>query len=169
MTIVTLSDLETPAPALGAGESVSIEIPWKESGSLKYFDLLFACLAAERMKLAVKWEAFEAGGEACVLRGTVIESGALAVAVADLQSLRYGASSGTEIADEMQNLAFEMEGRWLDHEVCLPELFKATRIEQLLYFLQQEEMDHEQMRRCAQELVAIESSCGDLQIVKDNL
>jgi hypothetical protein len=168
VTNIKLSDMDSMALP-SAGESLSIEIPWRETRGLVYFDLLFSCLVAERTKTAVRWTSFEVEGDACFIRGTVTNKEPLAAAVSELQALRYAGDSSTKVADEMQNLAFEMEDKWLSETVALPELFKTTRVEQLLYFMQNEELDREQMRSCALELVKIDSRCSDLPIVKESL
>jgi hypothetical protein len=70
------------------------------------------------------------------------------------------------IGDQIQNFISEQDGRWLSNDVALPKLFRATRIEQLLAWLQDDGLEDDEKAPIAEELVAIEPTLATHHVVE---
>jgi hypothetical protein len=69
------------------------------------------------------------------------------------------------IGDQVQNFISEQDGRWLSNDAALPKLFRATRIEQLLAWLQDDGLEDDEKAPIAEELVAIEPTLATHHLV----
>lgn len=165
-------DSQKPVPA--DGESIEIIIPQNEQDELLYFDLTLACMLTEDLKSAVQFCDFEFAENPdtseCEPNGLiklqgVVEDGHRFVAVfSDFQ--KQIEDEDNTIGDQIQNFISEQEGCWLSSDVALPKLFRATRIEQLLAWLQDDGLEDDEKAPIAEELVAIEPTLATHHVVE---
>lgn len=168
-------DIEKPVPA--DGELIEIIIPQTEADVLPYFDLTVACMLTEDLKSAVRFRDFEFEENPGVseyepdslikLRGVVEGGQGFLEAFSDFQNQIRDEEN--PIGDQIQNFIAEQDGRWLSSDVGLPKLFRATRIEQLLAWLQDDGLEDDEKSPIAEELVAIEPTLATHHLVKSYL
>ena len=165
-------DIEKPVPA--DGESIEIIIQQTEQDEFLYFDLTLACMLTKDLKSAVRFYDFEFEEKPDAsdfdpnglikLQG-VVEDGHRFVAVfSDFQ--KKIEDEDNTIGDQIQNFISEQDGCWLSSDVALPKLFRATRIEQLLAWLQDEGLEEDEKASIAEELVAIEPTLATHYVVE---
>jgi hypothetical protein len=165
-------NIEKPVPA--DGELIEIIIPQTEQDDLLYFDLTLACMLTEHVKSAVRFSAFEFDENPAasdfdpnglIKLQCVVEDGHRFVAVfSDFQ--KQIEDEDNPIGDQIQNFISEQDGCWLSSNVALPKLFRATRIEQLLAWLQDDGLEDDEKASIAEELVAIEPTLATHHVVE---
>ena len=165
-------DIEKTVPA--DGESIEVTIPQTEQDEFLYFDLTLACMLTEDLKSAVRFYDFEFEEKPDAsdfdpnglikLQG-VVEDGHRFVAVfSNFQ--KQIEDEDNPIGDQIQNFISEQDGRWLSNDIALPKLFRATRIEQLLAWLQDDGLGDDEKAPIAEDLVAIEPTLATHHVVE---
>jgi hypothetical protein len=165
-------DIEKTVPA--DGESIEVIIPQTEQDEFLYFDLTLACMLTEDLKSAVRFYdfAFEEKPDASdfepngliKLQGAVEDGHRFVAVFSDFQ--KQIEDEDNPIGDQIQNFIFEQDERWLSSDVALPKLFRATRIEQLLAWLQGDGLEDDKKAPIAEELVAIEPTLATHHVVE---
>ena len=165
-------DIEKTVPA--DGESIEVIIPQTEQNEFLYLDLTLACMLTEVLKSDVQFCDFEIEENpdasdyepmSLIKLQGVVEDGHRFVAVfSNFQ--KQIEDEDNPIGDQIQNFIFEQDGCWLSSDVALPKLFRATRIEQLLAWLQDDGLEDDEKAPIAEELVAIEPTLATHHVVE---
>ena len=166
------NNIEKTVPA--EGQSIEVIIPQTEQDEFLYFDLTLACMLTEVLKSAVKFCDFEFEQNPdvseyepkCVikLQGVVENGHRFLKDFRDFQNQIY--DENNPIGDQIQNFIAEQDGRWLSSNAALPKLLRATRIEQLLAWLQDDGLEDDDKASVAKELVTIEPTLTTHQVVE---
>jgi len=167
--------IEKPVPA--DGELIEIIIPQTEQDDLLYFDLTLACMLTEQLKYAVRFSDFEFEQNTDAseydpnglikLQGVVEDGQGFLEVLSDFQN--QVRDEENPIADRIQNFIAVQDGLWLSSDVALPKLFRATRIEQLLAWLQDDGLEDDEKAPITEELVAIEPTLATHHLVESYL
>jgi len=165
-------NIEKTVPA--DGESIKVIIPQTEQDEFLYLDLTLACMLTEVLKSAVQFcdFEFEENPDASdyepngliKLQGAVEDGHRFRVVFSDFQ--KQIRDEHNPIGDQIQNFISEQDGRWLSSDVALPKLFRATRIEQLLAWLQDDGLEDDEKAPIAEELLAIEPTLATHHVVE---
>ena len=165
-------DIEKNVPA--DGESIEVIIPQTEQDEFLYFDLTLACMLSEDLKSAVQFCDFEFEQNIDVAeyepRGVIKLQGVVENGHRFLEDFRdfqiQIRNEDNPIGDQVQNFISEQDGHWLSRDAALPKLFRATRIEQLLAWLQDDGLEDNDKAPIAEELVAIEPTLATHHVVE---
>ena len=165
-------DIEKTVPE--DGESIEVIIPQTEQNEFLYFDLTLACMLTEELKSAVQFCDFEFDQNPDVseyepkgvikLQGVVENGHRFLEDFRDFQ--KQIRDEDNPIGDQVQNFISEQDGRWLTSDVAIPKLFRATRIEQLLAWVQDDGLEDDEKAPIAEELVAIEPTLATHHVVE---
>ena len=175
----TFDRIDAAEPPLD-GERICVRIPCTEMEEYFYYDLLFACLVVDYSKEFVVWDrdyAIERDPEApgprpvhvIVLEGTSRNGRQFQETLLEIQGRKNASSPDDTIPDEMQNLAAEMEDYWLDADTPLPKLYRDLRIEQLQFWILQDDPSEEDCRRIARDLVTLNPKFAEWDVLQEYL
>ena len=169
---IRISDFESAAP--GDHEEIEFHLYQEEQEELLYFDLTLACMLTEVLKPAVRFSDFEFEENPAAsdhepkgvikLQGVVENGHRFLEDFRDFQNKIQ--DEDNPIGDQIQNFISDQDGRWLSSDVALPKLFRATRIEQLLAWLQDDGLEDDEKAPIAEELVAIEPTLTTHHVVE---
>ena len=161
--LLIIGDLDDNTPVHAAGDLIEIQLFQREYTEIHDF-LLEACMMCmdasgfiEYTDYCLEDTAEDLAGPDSLwmirIQGTVIDGPALLNALKDVQCLRDDDCYG----DYLEEMAQTMEEKpWLHEDCPLPALFRATRIEQLLYWFQWEGTADDQKPDIAKELVDLD-------------
>jgi hypothetical protein len=164
-------DIEQPVPE--NGEPVEVRIHQSEQDEFLYLDLTQACMLTENLKSAIRFSDFEFeenpeasdyAPKGLIKLSGVVEDGHRFIKIFRDFQKKIGDEDNL-IGDQIENFIAEQDGRWLSSEVVLPKLFRATRIEQLLAWLQNDDLVDEEKALIAEELVAIEPNLASHHVI----
>ena len=180
MTAFTLGEINASAATLEDGTAFHLRIRRTETDECLFYDMLLICMLLDETKSAIKWSdyaynpgeakpsRFHISGE-FVMSGRA-ECGSEAMQVlSKIQARSNQPRQDSTIPDELSDFASEMEDSWLSPSNPLPPFFRATRLEQLLFWLGSGELDDETARSAALELVSIEPNMADNPCVVEHL
>jgi hypothetical protein len=174
MRILEINNSESESDAPRDDEVIEFHLHQRETDAFLYFDLTLACMLTEDLKSAVRFSDFEfeenpdasnyEPNGLIKLRG-VVEDGHrfLEVFRNFQQKIR---DEENPMGDQIQDFIAQQDERWLRDDVALPKLFRATRIEQLLAWLQDDGLEDAEKAPIAEELVGIEPTLRTNPIVE---